>query len=145
MGKVYDFVELSSGHHLRDHLLKQQPIRLWLSVRRRPPAPHVCQALDGPARPPWGLAGTTGMGRPGERPPLRARPAVRRHQSCLLVRSQGKWEFLWVQPICGALQAGDLMCAVSASLMGRKRAGTSGQVPDSCPLPLDGFSLWEHR
>ena len=52
--------QLSSRHHLRDNLLKQEPIRLWLPVSRRPPPLKFCQAFDGTPCPLWGSAIMTG-------------------------------------------------------------------------------------
>lgn len=47
--------QLSSRHHLRDNLLKQEPIRLWLPVSREAPSPKVLSGVWWQTLPPVGV------------------------------------------------------------------------------------------
>lgn len=116
--------QLSSRHHLRDNLLKQEPIRLWLPVSREAPSPKVLSGVWWHTLPPVGVCQHYGW-QAGKvsGPQLPAHPAVSSHQWCLLVMSRGKWSSYWSDQCEMAFQAGGLIYLVSASHMGRKEEG----------------------
>lgn len=133
--------QFSSRHHLRDNLLKQEPIRRRLPVNRRPPPLEFCQAFDGTPCPLWGVCCPSGW-QAGEvsRP---QQPAAR----LSVVTSDVCWRCLRengvpIDPANMKWPSRLEIWFIQFLLLtwdGRRR-GTSWQVTESCALPLD-FSL----
>lgn len=116
--------QLSSRHHLRDNLLKQEPIRLWLPLgRKEAPSPKVLSGVWWHTLLPVGVCIMTVTGRRGEQATAANNPAVSSHQWCLLAMSQGKWICYWSNQYEMAFQVGDLIYFVSASHMGWREEG----------------------
>lgn len=138
--------QLSSRHHLRDNLLKQEPIRLWLPMSGRPP-PLKLSGVWWHTLPPLGVCHHYGW-QAGEvsGPQLPAHSAVSSHQWCLLAMSRGKWSSYWSDQYEMAFQAGDLIYLVSASHMGWREEGdflASHWI--TCPTTRSPLALGEGK